>query len=232
MVGALAPPTMWRSISKPYFSITPDSLKTKRKGRWEGSLARRSSVRSIDLFLSLNNLICGWLLHAKLSLHLFEQGHIMSDGNRHVGFLRLLLDKTPLDTEIVVGEQAVLAEARPGEIERAERILFRCAGPIHKNFDRLLGIRLQELQASQGCADSTFDQVGISFDLIFLHAETGNGIGNDFRCIAEEAITPILHLNVRRQGHQAALDDVFLHSRDARRGRAHRQQLILALLQA
>ncbi len=69
----------------------------------------------------------------------------MSDGNRHIGFLRLLLDKIPLDTEIIVGEKTIFAEARFGEIERAERVLFRCARPIYKNFNRFLGIGLQEL---------------------------------------------------------------------------------------
>ena len=86
------------------------------------------------------------------------------------------MNETPLDAEIVVGEKTIFAEAGLGKIERAERVLFRCAGPVHKNFNRFLGIRLQELQASQGCADSTFDQVGISFDLVFVDAETGDGV--------------------------------------------------------
>ena len=57
-------------------------------------------------------------------LHLFEQGHVMRDGNRHVGFLRLLLNETPLDAEIVVRDKTVFAEAGLGKIERAKRVLF------------------------------------------------------------------------------------------------------------
>ena len=58
------------------------------------------------------------------------------------------------------------------------------------------------------------------------------GLSDDFRGVAEHAIALILHLNVRRQRHQAALRDIFFHSRDPRRGCAHRQQLVVALLQA
>ena len=73
----------------------------------------------------------------------------MSDGNRHVGFPSLLLNKTPFDAEVVVSEEAILAEAWFSKIERAERVLFRCARPVHQNLNRLLGICLQELQASR-----------------------------------------------------------------------------------
>ena len=64
----------------------------------------------------------------------------MGDGNRHVGFLRLLLDEAPFDAEVVVGEHAVLAETGLGEVKGAERVFFRCPRPVHENLDRVLGI--------------------------------------------------------------------------------------------
>ena len=122
---------------------------------------------------------------------------------------------------------------KPGLARSSERNarFFRCAGPIYKDFDCFRGIGLQELQASQRRANRSFDQIEIFFYFVFVHAETGDGVSDDFRSIAKDAIA-ILHLNVCRQGHQATLGDVFFHSCDPRRGSAHRQQLVFALLQA
>src|SRR5690349_4730456 len=43
IVGALALPTISRSISKPYFFVTPDSLKIVSSGKWDESLASSAS---------------------------------------------------------------------------------------------------------------------------------------------------------------------------------------------
>ena len=45
-------------------------------------------------------------LDAHLPLHFSQQGHVMGDAHRHVGLLGLLLDETPLDAEVLVGEHA------------------------------------------------------------------------------------------------------------------------------
>ena len=57
------------------------------------------------------------LLDSQLPLHFTQQRHVMGDAHRHMGFLGLLLNEAPFDAEIVVGEHAVLAEARLGEFQ-------------------------------------------------------------------------------------------------------------------
>jgi hypothetical protein len=56
------------------------------------------------------------LLDPQLSQDFAQKRHVMRDTNRHITLLGLLLNETPLDTQIVVGEHAVLADARFGEI--------------------------------------------------------------------------------------------------------------------
>jgi hypothetical protein len=81
-------------------------------------------------------------------LHFFQQRHIVRDGNKHVALLGLLLDKAPLDAEVLVCQQAVLAETRFSQFERSRRVFFVRPGPIHQDFRRLFWIRLQKLQAA------------------------------------------------------------------------------------
>src|SRR5690349_14487467 len=49
--------------------------------------------------------------HSQFRLGFAQQRHIVCDRYRHRGFLGLLLDESPLDTEIVIRQHAIFAEA-------------------------------------------------------------------------------------------------------------------------
>ena len=81
--------------------------------RFERSEAVERLEHIERLFLGLvRTLVCrrytlghflGSSLDSQLPLHFAQKRHIMRDANRHGGFLGLLLNKTPLDAEVVVG---------------------------------------------------------------------------------------------------------------------------------
>ena len=73
-----------------------------------------------------------------------------------------------------------------------------------------LAFGLQELQASQRRAKHAFDQVGIFLDLVFVDAETGDRIDDDFGCVAEQAVAACFRAEHWSAVASSFLCDVFL----------------------
>ncbi len=72
-------------------------------------------------------------LYAQFSLHFFEQGHVMRNGYGHISFFGLLLNESPFDAEIVVGQQTILAKAWFGKLHGPNGVLFRRMPLCHEN---------------------------------------------------------------------------------------------------
>src|SRR5262249_26571931 len=170
--------------------------------------------------------------YTDLLLYFAQQRHFVRDGDRHAGFLRLLLDKPPLDAEIVVGKQPVRAEARFRDVVGARRCLLVDLVHRHDEPHGFAAVVAHEHEAAERGAQRALDHFRLRADLSFLRAETGDRMYPNRGGIAEQAVAWLLHQDIRRRRHQASLRDVFLQRGPARAGRAEREQLILAFLQS